>query len=575
MYLSIKNGNSRIRKAFRGALGILVVTALCLGMAPLAYAGQMETGEAIVARSENFPRKADTPSGVSSSAQSGLLSVQKPTATSLRAAWLSVPAEPMGKKIFSTMPNVSKYKAGVLSSNALKYSKSYMNLIRTQANLGQVSFLSSLNASAAQAALINSRYGLVLDHGPAVPSGVTAAAARPGQYASGTSNLGLMGSVEKTFSVLKDSIQGCMDDADLHNIDSVGHRRWMLNPSLSAMGIGAAYRYYSNMNLYHTAMRVDNFPLDPLYSPEYGKVRFDNSVNYQYVAWPASGAMLNNLFSVGTPWSVSLNPSLYKKPVQSDVTVKVTRVSDGRTWTLSSKDSAKTTKKEYFRVDGEGCGEGSAIIFNPGKVNFGASKYSGTYSVKITGLKTTSGEATSLSYKVNFYSPSVSMSWASVGDISPKTYSGKNRIPAVTVKYGGKTLKKGTHYKVTYKNNKYVGRATVTIKGIGKCYDTVTKTFLIKPKGTGIAGLVARDDGFKVSWTKQTTQTSGYQIRYSTDPAMAGSKTVTVANNKTTSKSISGLEDDSAYYVQVRTYKTVNGVKYCSAWSLAKRVETT
>ena len=55
------------------------------------------------------------------------------------------------------------------------------------------------------------------------------------------------------------------------------------------------------------------------------------------------------------------------------------------------------------------------------------------------------------------------------------------------------------------------------------------KTFAIKPaKVTGIK-LTAKSKGFKVKWT---------------------------------------------YYVQVRAYTTVNGKKYYSAWSTAKKIKT-
>ena len=50
------------------------------------------------------------------------------------------------------------------------------------------------------------------------------------------------------------------------------------------------------------------------------------------------------------------------------------------------------------------------------------------------------------------------------------------------MKIGGTTLKKGTDYTVSYKNNKKVGKATVIIKGKGSCVGTVKKTFKIKKK---------------------------------------------------------------------------------------------
>jgi hypothetical protein len=55
--------------------------------------------------------------------------------------------------------------------------------------------------------------------------------------------------------------------------------------------------------------------------------------------------------------------------------------------------------------------------------------------------------------------------------------------------------------------------------------DTVGK---VVPKATKIVRLVAKSKGFKVTWKKQTTQTIGYEIRYSTKSSMSGAKTVTV-----------------------------------------------
>jgi len=64
-----------------------------------------------------------------------------------------------------------------------------------------------------------------------------------------------------------------------------------------------------------------------------------------------------------------------------------------------------------------------------------------------------------------------------------KQYTGKALKPSVTVKakIGGKTktLKKGTDYTVSYKNNKNVGTATVTVKGKGNYTGTITKKFKI------------------------------------------------------------------------------------------------
>ena len=135
-------------------------------------------------------------------------------------------------------------------------------------------------------------------------------------------------------------------------------------------------------------------------------------------------------------------------------------------------------------------------------------------------------------------------------------------------------------YTISYKysNNKSVGTAkvTVTIKFKNNYSGTITKTksFTIRPKKTSIKKLSRGRKSFTVKWKKQSTQTSGYQIRYSTSKSMKNAKTVTVSGNKKTSKKITKLKKRKSYYVQVRTYKTVNGKKYASSWSSKKKVKT-
>ena len=63
--------------------------------------------------------------------------------------------------------------------------------------------------------------------------------------------------------------------------------------------------------------------------------------------------------------------------------------------------------------------------------------------------------------------------------IKDQKYTGKALKPAVTVKVGKTTLKKGTDYTVTYKNNKKAGRATATIKLKGKYTGKIVKSFNI------------------------------------------------------------------------------------------------
>lgn len=155
------------------------------------------------------------------------------------------------------------------------------------------------------------------------------------------------------------------------------------------------------------------------------------------------------------------------------------------------------------------------------------------------------------------------------------TYSGKVKKPAVTV-YDSKGRKVSSKsYTVAYsKGRKNVGRYTVKVTAKGSYTGTLKATFTIKPKGTGLSSLSGSSKGFTARWKKQTAQTTGYQIQYSTSSKFKSAKTVTVAKNKTTSKKITKLKAKKKYYVRVRTYKTVGKTKYYSAWSKAKAVTT-
>ena len=158
------------------------------------------------------------------------------------------------------------------------------------------------------------------------------------------------------------------------------------------------------------------------------------------------------------------------------------------------------------------------------------------------------------------------------------TYNGVAKKPAVTVKNTAGTKIAST---VTYaKGRTSVGKYAVTVK-INSANYSGSKTiyFKINPKGTSISKLTAGKKSFTVKWSKQsakmsTSRITGYQYRYSTSSKMTNAKTYTVNGYSKTSAKKASLISKKYYYVQVRTYKTVSGVKYYSAWSKAKKVKT-
>ena len=153
------------------------------------------------------------------------------------------------------------------------------------------------------------------------------------------------------------------------------------------------------------------------------------------------------------------------------------------------------------------------------------------------------------------------------------TYNGKAKKPAATVTLNGKTLKKNVDYTVKYSSNTAIGKAKVTITGKGNYKGTVSKTFKILPAKQTIAKLTAQKKGFAAKWTKDTNVT-GYQIQYDVKSDLKSAKSTYVKTNTTYKKTISGLKAKKTYYVRVRSYKTVGGVKYYGSWSAVKSVKT-
>lgn len=106
------------------------------------------------------------------------------------------------------------------------------------------------------------------------------------------------------------------------------------------------------------------------------------------------------------------------------------------------------------------------------------------------------------------------------------------------------------------------------------------KTFKIKPKGTSIKTVKAGTKTFTVTWKPQRKKMkssfiTGYQIQYSTSKTFASrNKIVNVAKYSTTKKTIKKFVKGKTYYVRIRTYIVVKGVKYYSSWSDAKKIKT-
>lgn len=157
--------------------------------------------------------------------------------------------------------------------------------------------------------------------------------------------------------------------------------------------------------------------------------------------------------------------------------------------------------------------------------------------------------------------------------IATCSFDGKVKTPSVTVKLGSTALRNGIDYVVSYSNNKNVGKATVVITGKGLYAGTITRTFVINPAKQEIQKLTAKSKGFYIDYAAKGHAT-GYEIQYAANSSFSGAKKTVITSNKTDKVTVSKLSGSKKYYVRVRTYTTVNGIKYYGAWSAVKTVTT-
>lgn len=154
--------------------------------------------------------------------------------------------------------------------------------------------------------------------------------------------------------------------------------------------------------------------------------------------------------------------------------------------------------------------------------------------------------------------------------VSDQVYTGKTLKPTVKVVLNNKTLKKGTDYTVSYKNNKSIGTASVILKGKGSYRGTKTVTFKINPKPVTGLKLTVGKGQITVAWDK-ATGINGYQLQYSLKKSFASAKKVTINKAANVKKVLKSLKKGNVYYIRIRAYKKVNGKTYWSAWSSAKK----
>ena len=279
---------------------------------------------------------------------------------------------------YETAPQLkAPYSAGRLTDDCLNNLRNQINFFRTIAHVDKVELNEQYCTYSQAGSVLN--YVSEFSHYPSKPSDMDNYFYQTAYKGTSSSNI----SWEYGSNAIMNSLISCLDDSDSSNIDRVGHRRWILNPNMGDVGFGCTQEGSgkSIWNMY----AIDNSNA--------------SGTNADFTAWPGGNKVFpSEYFDTNQAWSIHLKTSTFSIPLKGAVKITLTRESDGKKWTFSGV-SDSTTSKKYFNVDTGGYGSSYALIFRP---DMDVSEYSGKYTVNVTGLQTTSGQAAQIKYTVDF-----------------------------------------------------------------------------------------------------------------------------------------------------------------------------
>lgn len=281
-------------------------------------------------------------------------------------------------QLFKVSPSYSApHRVGQLNDNVLIDGLNATNFARYLAGLpDDVTLDYSLAEQQQAGAVLMSELGTIT-HYPQKPAGMAEDFFQLGSKAASTSNL----SAGRN-SLYNTVFYGYMADNSHSNLETVGHRRWIINPQMKKTMFGLAYNpssYYT----YYSTMYAFNQERD-----------FDE-VSYQYISWPAAGLFPTEILTSADPWSITLNPSLYDINRLSEAYVTISRKSDNKQWRLD--DTNRDKDGDFFKIELSHYGINNAIIFRPSDI--GQYIADDIYHITLHNIYTIDGQSTYITYR--------------------------------------------------------------------------------------------------------------------------------------------------------------------------------
>lgn len=333
------------------------------------------------------------------------------TLEDLRTRWLAAQPQHIGDTYITPTSPKTPYVEGKLAPDFLDDGLRMLNFLRYVAGVPDDLVLDATGNGEEQHGAVLMDAIKTMTHTPSQPADMPDDFYQVGKESCGSS------CVYAEQQSLNDAVRGWVQDDG--NLPLLGHRRWMLYPSLkrTAFGFSNGYCVMSCFGL------VDqNRPADPPYTA---------------IPWPPPGLFPTQLFGPGEMWSVALNPTLFKP--DGNETVTFIRLTDRKSWELTQAD--RDEKGKYLTVDTQRYGVPYNLVFHiPAEeihVHNGEA-----YQVEVKGLMKTTGEPVELRWRTEFVNLGANLNGARINsplehglNPQPPTLAFTNDLPIVSVEW--------------------------------------------------------------------------------------------------------------------------------------------
>ena len=294
-------------------------------------------------------------------------------------AFLDRPAE----SPYAALPSVSApYEAGELTDDARSEALAYLNFARWLAGLEPVAQSVIYDYQCQHGATLLAALDYV-DHNAPRPADMDGDFYDSAHIATASGCIARFNWMRPT--ILREGVEYFLRDDGEENLSTLGHRRWALNPMMSATGFGLAN---AKSGMSYVLMYAHD-----LARPD---ARWDS------VRWPAAGDFPAELIHEHLAWSVVLNPAAYSL-IASELTVTLSESTTGLSFRFHPAEGAGDG---FCALNLEGYGAGPCLIFRPDFSGTGFTDYlqNQRWHVRIDGLTGTDGAPRPMDYDVDMVS---------------------------------------------------------------------------------------------------------------------------------------------------------------------------